>query len=516
MSGTELQKGGNVSITRISPGSTSAQLWVALGWTPRQVPDMEVDASAFILTAQGKIRNDEDFIFYNNPVSIEGALKLLPDGKAAHGDDAQVFLVDLSAIPDSIQRIAFTVTIHEGHVKNQCFGMLASAWARVLLVSQVTELARFSLPLTDSNETALIFCEVYRHLDDWKFRAVGQGYKGGLGPLAREYGVDVMEDANDNASPESLQSEPEVPIASAQTPPGSLANEDIASQSTPSENTLPALDPSPTPAPPPLELPTEQVTDAQLHPESRLREKFITTLSIHDPELAELVKAITRQLVKHELENHRAHVALCLDISGSMQGLYRRGSIDTLVRRLLGLGLQWGGEEVDVFLFGKGAYYAGRVTAENYQTFLREQQKRYPLESGTAYGKVMALVREHYQDRPDAKQIPIYVLFATDGDTSDREESERQIREAAQEAIFWQFMAIGTPPEEKKGFFSKLLSPDFKFLAHLDTMPDRFVDNANFFLVKDPAQPSVDELIEYMMVEYPSWLKLANAKGLLR
>lgn len=483
MSGAELQKGGNVSITQISPGSASTQIWIALGWSPRQVQGMEVDASAFILTAQGKIRSDEDFIFYNNPVSLDGgAVKLLPDAKAAHGDDAQVFLVDLSAIPESVQRIAFTVTIHEGHIKNQCFGTLASAWARVVAVNDSTELARFALPLTDSQETALIFCEIYRHRNDWKFRAVGQGYKGGLGPLAREYGVDVMEDADDAASPESSQSKPEVPIAS---------------------------------APPPLELPPEQALDVQSHPESGLREKRITTLAIHDPELAELVKAIARQLVKHELENHRAHVALCLDISGSMQGLYRRGSIDTLVRRLLGLGIQWG-SEVDVFLFGKGAYYSGRVTADNYRNFLTEQQKRYPLESGTAYGKVMALVREHYQGRPDTEQIPVYVLFATDGDTSDRDESEQQIREAAQEAIFWQFMAIGTPPEEKKGFFSKLLSPDFKFLAHLDTMPDRFVDNANFFLVKDPAQPGVEQLIEYMMVEYPSWLKLANTKGLLR
>lgn len=513
MPGTELQKGGNISISQISPSIT--QLWVALGWSPRQVHDMEVDASAFILSAHGKIRSDEDFIFYNNPVSVESAVKLLPDANAAHGDDAQVFLVDLSAIPEVVQRIAFTVTIHEGHVKNQCFGMLASAWVRLIAVSDFMELARFALPLAESQETALIFCEVYRHRDDWKFRAVGQGYKGGLGPLAREYGVDVMEDADDNTSPESLQPRSEVLTAPAQTSPNAPSNQDLASQTMLPENKPTTTAPDSPPAQSSSELPTDQVPDVQPHPESGLREKRITTLAIHDPELAELVKEIARQLTKHGLENHRAHVALCLDISGSMQGLYRRGSIDTLVRRLLGLGIQWG-SEVDVFLFGKGAYYAGRVTTDNYRTFLNEQQKRYPLESGTAYGKVMALVREHYQGRSDAAQMPVYVLFATDGDTSDRDESEQQIREAARESIFWQFMAIGTPPEEKKGFFSKLLSPDFKFLAHLDTMPDRFVDNANFFLVKDPAQPSVGELIEYMMVEYPSWLKLANTKGLLR
>lgn len=513
MPGTELQKGGNISISQISPNMT--QLWVALGWSPRQAHDMEVDASAFILTAHGKIRSDKDFIFYNNPVSAESAVKLLPDAKAAHGDDAHVFWVDLSAIPESVQRIAFTVTIHEGHVKNQCFGMLASAWARVVSVGEVTELIRFELPLTDSQETALIFCEVYRHRDNWKFRAVGQGFKGGLGPLAREYGVDVMEDTDDDPSLKSVQPQPDESIAPDQTLSEVLSNENLPSQTKLPENKPSVSDSPPALAQPLPEPPVEQIPNVQSPSESGSREKRITTLAIHDPELAELVKDIARQLTKYGLENHRAHVALCLDISGSMQGLYRRGSIDTLVRRLLSLGIQWG-SEVDVFLFGKGAYYAGRVTSENYRTFLKEQQKRYPLESGTAYGKVMALVREHYQGRTDAEQIPVYILFATDGDTSDREVSEQQIREAAQESIFWQFMAIGTPPEEKKGFFSKLLSPDFKFLAHLDTMPDRFIDNANFFLVKDPAQPGVDQLIEYMMVEYPSWLKLANTKGLLR
>jgi stress response protein SCP2 len=513
MSGTELQKGGNISITQISPGIK--QLWIALGWSPRQLQNMEVDASAFILTAHGKIRSDDDFIFYNNPVSVEGAVKMLPDAKATQGDDAQVFRVDLSTVPDDVQRIVFTVTIHEGQSKNQYFGMLARAWARVVTVNNATELARFALPLADSQETALIFCEVYRHRNDWKFRAVGQGYKGGLEPLAREYGVDIMEEAVD-APLENLQLPTEAPMAPAQTPPVAASNEDLPLQTKPHDDGKPIshvpvtpVQPLPASAPP-----TQQVSDVDAKTNSGLWQERITALAVHDPELAELVKEIARQLAKHGLEHHRAHVALCLDISGSMQGLYRRGSIDALLRRLVGLGIQWD-SQVDVFLFGKGAYHAGQAAADNYRTFISEQQKRYPLESGTAYGKVMALVREHYQGRSDAEQIPVYVLFATDGDTSDRNESEQQIREAAQEAIFWQFMAIGTPPEEKKGFFSKLLSPDFKFLAHLDTMPNRFIDNANFFLVRDPAKPSVDQLIEYMMVEYPSWLTLAHEKGLL-
>lgn len=508
MSGIELQKGGNISITQTSPGAT--HLLLALGWSPCQVEYMEIDASAFILTAHGNVRSDNDFIFYNNPMGLEGAIKMLADNTAAKGDDTQVFAVDLGAIPNQVQRIAFTVTVHEGQEKNQSFGMLESAWARVVTASDFTELARFALPLAGSQETALIFCEVYRHRNDWKFRAVGQGYKGGLGPLAREFGVDVMDAAD--SPPETSQTTADAPSASDQAaavvPPAESLPPDTEDKVSESDAALSATSPPPVPS-------VEPTIEVELEAERLQWQQRITTLAIHDPELADLVKGIAKQLEKQGLEHHRASVALCLDISGSMQGLYRRGSIDTLVHRLLGLGVQWN-SDVDVFLFGKGAYYAGQVTADNYRTFISEQQKRYPLESGTAYGKVMALVREHYHSKPDFGPIPVYVLFATDGDTSDRSESEQQIRDAAQESIFWQFMAIGTPPEEKKGFFSRLLSPDFKFLAYLDTMPNRFVDNANFFLVRDPAEPSVDQLMEYMMVEYPIWLKVAGAKGLLR
>jgi len=76
-------------------------------------------------------------------------------------------------------------------------------------------------------------------------------------------------------------------------------------------------------------------------------------------------------------------------------------------------------------------------------------------------------------------------------------------------------MAIGDPPGEKKGFFSRLLSPDFSFLSHLDTMEDRLIDNANFFLVRDPAEPADEQLYEWMMAEYPQWLQKARNQGRL-
>jgi stress response protein SCP2 len=489
MSNKSLQKGGNIALTGTVPGLS--EIYVGLGWSPRNISGMEVDASAFVLDARQRVRGDDDLVFYNNPRTREGSVEALSDPGVAGGDDVQVFSLNLRGIPDVIHRIAFTVTIHEGQDKSQNFAMLNSAWARVVNKASGAEIVRFELPLAGTLETAMIFCEVYRHGSDWKFRAVGQGFVGGLEPLAKHYGVDVADEPDVPTSPS--------PSASSQTP------------------TPPSVPPSRKPATPPepSSAPTET---AQTLSEHAIRlEKRIINLQKQDPKLVSLVKKTGVQLEKYGLEQHQAKVALCLDISGSMHALYKKGSIDTLVRRVLALGFRFDDDgEIDVFLFGKDAYHAGSVNTDNYQTFVRDMLKRYNLEGGTAYGKVMQMIREYYRIQPNFGHIPVYVMFTTDGDTSDRPQSERQIIEAAREGIFWQFMAIGTPPQERKGFFSRILGSDFQFLEHLDTMRNRFLDNANFFLVQDPAEPSDEELIQLMMAEYPDWLRAARAKGLLR
>jgi len=459
MTTTQLQKGANTALTGQRPGLSTVQ--VSLGWRPAQPPGMEVDASAFALTDTDKVRGDGDLVFYNNPRSPEGFLETMP---STVGGDIQAFRIRFGAAPAQIQKIAFTVTIHEGQNRQQNFGMLEAAWVRVLDGESGEEIARFELPLADTPETAMIFCEVYRHREDWKFRAVGQGFVGGLAPLATYFGIDVAE----AAAP---------------------------------------------PAPPP---PAEALPTASEERRVRL-EKRVVDLEKKDPALVSLVKRAGVQLEKRGLHGHQAKVALALDISGSMHNLYRKGSIDELVRRVLALGFLFDDDgEIDVFLFGSGAYHYGGVNTDNYHTFVKDMLRQHQLEGGTHYGKVMALIRNHYRQQPNFGEIPVYVMFATDGDTLDREESESQIREAAREGIFWQFMAIGTPPGEQKGFFGRLFSSDFRFLEYLDTMEDRFLDNANFFLVRDPAEPSDEALYERLMAEYPQWLAAARERGLIR
>lgn len=184
-----LQQGANAALQAVAPGMQ--ECLVALAWTPGRPAGVEVDASAFLLKADGKVRSDDDMVFYNNPRSTEGHVEALMDASAAGGQDAKVFAVDIAALADEVEKIAFTVTIHEGVERGQSFASLNEAKIRLVEPGTVKELVSFTLPLEGSKETAMIFGELYRRNGEWKFRAVGQGFHGGLGPLAENFGVDV-------------------------------------------------------------------------------------------------------------------------------------------------------------------------------------------------------------------------------------------------------------------------------------------------------------------------------------
>ncbi|MBI2571366.1 MAG: TerD family protein [Candidatus Schekmanbacteria bacterium] len=190
--GVSLSKGGNVSLSKQAPGMTSVML--GLGWDVRATDGaaFDLDASAFLLDPNGKVRSDSEFIFYNNTKSPCGSVEHLGDNQtgAGRGDD-EVLRVLLTKVPQQTQRIVFAVTIHDADDRRQNFGMVNNAYIRVLNEANGQELARYDLAEDASTETAMIFGEVYRKDAEWKFRAVGQGFVGGLGPLASNFGVNV-------------------------------------------------------------------------------------------------------------------------------------------------------------------------------------------------------------------------------------------------------------------------------------------------------------------------------------
>ncbi|PIG96629.1 TerD family protein [Deinococcus sp. UR1] len=187
-----LQKGGNISLSK--QDANLQRILVGLGWDPRNTDGQafDLDASAFLLTAGGRVRGDHDFIFYNQLRSAEGSVEHTGDNRTGVGDgDDESVRVDLTKVPAEIEKIAVAVTIDQADARRQNFGQVGGAFIRILNEDTGQELTRYDLGEDFSTETAVIFGEIYRHGGEWKFRAVGQGFAGGLGPMARNYGVNV-------------------------------------------------------------------------------------------------------------------------------------------------------------------------------------------------------------------------------------------------------------------------------------------------------------------------------------
>lgn len=185
-----LQKGGNVNLSKEAPSLT--KMVIGLGWDPRATDgkEFDLDGSAFLLKADGKARSDADFIFYNNLKSADGSVTHAGDNRDGQGDgDDEKIMIDLTTVPADIDKISIGVTIHDAEARKQNFGMVAKAYIRCLDANGDKEIARYDLSEDSSTETAMIFGEIYRAGAEWKFKAVGQGFAGGLGPLARSFGI---------------------------------------------------------------------------------------------------------------------------------------------------------------------------------------------------------------------------------------------------------------------------------------------------------------------------------------
>jgi len=196
----DLQPGQNISISKQSPAPAVVE--IALSWEPANTP-LTLDSSAFALNAQGKVRGDDDFIFYNQLA--------LPGSGVQRASDGRSFTVAFAKLPAGIERIVIALTIDQGQRRGQSFGQLSQVRADLRDAASKTPLAAFPMATKMMAETALIVAEFYLRNGEWKFRAVGQGFVGGLGPLAQQYGVEVADDPDVAASPTPSAPRPVVP-----------------------------------------------------------------------------------------------------------------------------------------------------------------------------------------------------------------------------------------------------------------------------------------------------------------
>jgi tellurium resistance protein TerD len=190
--GVSLSKGGNVSLTKQAPNLTAVT--VGLGWDVRTTTgaDFDLDASAIMCNASGKVISDQHFVFFNNLASPERSVEHQGDNLtgSGEGDDEQI-KVNLQAVPAECDKIVFVVSIYDADVRSQAFGQVSNAFIRVVDQNTNAELTRYDLTEDASTETAMVFGEMYRRDNEWKFRAVGQGYAAGLRGIAVDFGVNV-------------------------------------------------------------------------------------------------------------------------------------------------------------------------------------------------------------------------------------------------------------------------------------------------------------------------------------
>ena len=191
--GITLAKGQKVDLTKTNPGLKN--IIVGLGWDVNKYDggfSFDLDTAAFLTGANGKVTADTDFVFYNNVRHPSGSVTHLGDNLtgAGDGDDEQI-KVSLDQVPANIEKIAFTVTIHEAMQRSQNFGQVSNSYIRVMDESNGTELIRYDLGEDFSIETAIVVGELYRHNGEWKFNAIGSGYQGGLAALCNNFGINV-------------------------------------------------------------------------------------------------------------------------------------------------------------------------------------------------------------------------------------------------------------------------------------------------------------------------------------
>ncbi|MEV5461801.1 VWA domain-containing protein [Streptomyces cellulosae] len=462
MAAWALSKGSNCSV---EVPVVRAELAWAVG---PGVPD--IDASALLLTSVGRVRDDGDFVFYNQPRHASEAVRHL--GKRhADGAATDTVEVDLRSVEPAVERIVLGASADGG-----TFGQVPGLVLRLLDAASDAEIARFDMAA--GTETAFIGGELYRRQGAWKFRAVGQGYASGLAGLATDFGITVDDPA-------------QTPLVTAPVPP---------------------LPPPPADPGPPGPSPSGAARPGK--GEERLPVDMRKRLSLRKEQVAVSLR-------KHGAADVTARVILVLDASGSMSFLYSKGVVADVVERMAAVAAQLDDDgEMQAWTFATNParlpdlrlgelpeWLRLHVRVGEISLFRRKRKKGLDpsqvdmREVGiqNEEQKVIAEVRAYVRENP--VPAPTLVLFFSDGGVYRNAEIEAQLREAVEEPVFWQFVGLG--------------HANYGVLERFDTLPGRRVDNVGFFSVDDISRVPDAELYDRLLSEFPQWIRAARGAGIL-
>ncbi|MET9370774.1 VWA domain-containing protein [Streptomyces griseoflavus] len=460
MTASPMSKGSNLPVD-------ASVVRAELAWgAGAGVPD--IDASALLLTEAGRVRDDGDFVFYNQSRHTSGAVTHLGKRSAA-GTSTDTLEVNLGAVEPAVERIALCASADGG-----TFGQVPGLVLRLLDAGTGSEIARFDMAA--GTETAFIGGELYRRQGKWKFRAVGQGYAAGLAGLATDFGITVDEPA------------PAAPTASVTAAP-------------------PA-------APPPPAAPAPAAGARLSKGEEHLPVDMRKRLSLRKEQVAVSLR-------KHGAAHVTARVVLVLDASGSMSFLYSKGIVSDVVERMAAVAAQLDDDgEMQAWTFASNPARLPDLRLGELPEWLRlhvrvgevglfRRGRKKGLDPSQVdmrdvgiqneEQKVIAEVRAFVRDHPAS--APTLVLFFSDGGVYRNKEIERELREAVEEPVFWQFVGLG--------------KSNYGVLERFDTLPGRRVDNVGFFAVDDISTVPDPELYDRLLSEFPLWITAAGRAGIL-
>lgn len=411
-----------------------------------------LDPSIFLLAKNEKIRNDDDFIFYNQPKSVDGSIELqcetdLPKAK-----------LDLEQLDNAIEKIALTIVIDGPDT----FASLTN------LTITVANLFTFDIPLNEKTEKALIIGQFYRHNGDWKFRALGQGFNGGLGPLAIGYGVEIsdQQSADSDISQPSDSSELESIITEEEF---DNLNLDI----------------------------DEDMEDDSL--DNKLEEKITKDA----PHLSFLVQSAKDKIKKYKLGRLKAKMVFVFDASGSMLYQFSRGNVQAVLDRMMVLSAQFDSSEaVDVWGFAsKHLKYEDAILSSS-KDYIKNLQKSVPKEVlGSVFKGILPELGVNNNEPPvmmevvqtfKNSKIPVIITFITDGGIYEDKNIQAILKESANYPIFWKFIGLG--------------GRNYGILDALNSLTDRKVNNTDFFPINNFESISNEEFYEQSLTNIKEWI----------
>ena len=438
----------------------------------------EYDFCCFGVDSEGKLSDDRYMVFYNQKTTPQKEISIteLPDGVR--------YTLKLSAIPDYINKLVFTVSI-DG---TQTMGEMENFITKVY--QQEAQSLELSLTGRDfAKEKAVIAIEIYRK-DVWRIGCVAGGFDGGLSALLTHFGGEEVGEGTatgsqvDTAANMSLSQGTYEKVTSPQATSKNVApSMDTAARSSSQQETLSEVTVQKTDSPP--------VAVAKVSLEKKLEKA---------PKLVSLAKPLGVELKKRNLETLVARVGLVMDISGSMTARFKNGTVQEIVNKTLPLAVQFDDDgELDCWFYGTTARRMDSVNLDNYTEAVPQDWKHLMLDLGGCNNEpvVLRMVLDTYRDT----QLPVYVLFITDGGVSKKNEIQKIITEASKLPIFWQFVGVG--------------GSGYGILEKLDSMKGRYVDNAGFFALDDFKKVSNEELYARLLEEFPKWLKAIRDKGMI-